>query len=118
MVEGGFSIESGHDKMKELLEKVPEVDSVFCATDNIAIGAMTYLKEIGKSIPQDIQIGGVGDIPLGRLVIPKLSTVHLYYKTSGMEAAAMLVERMETDTAVTKELKMGYEVILQESIRQ
>lgn len=118
MVEGDFSIQSGHDKMKELLAQVPEVDSIFCATDNIAIGAMTYLKEIGKSIPQDVQVGAIGDIPLGGLVTPSLSTVHLYYKTSGMEAAAMLVERMENENVINKELKMGYEVIPKDSIRK
>lgn len=103
--------------MKVLLKQVPDVDSVFCATDNIAIGAMTYLKEIGKSIPQDVQLGGVGDTPLSRLVTPSISTVHLYYKTSGMEAATMLVERMEMDSVINKELKMGYEVVLGESVR-
>lgn len=41
MAEAKFSIESGYEKMKELLEAVPQVDSVFCATDNIAIGAMS-----------------------------------------------------------------------------
>ena len=104
-------------KMKELLEAVPQVDSVFCATDNIAIGAMSYLKEIGKSIPQDIQLVGIGDTPLGKLVTPSLTTVHFYYKTSGMEAASMLVDILETDRTVNKELKMGFEVIRKNSTR-
>ena len=103
--------------MKELLKQVPDVDSVFCATDNIAIGAMMYLKEIGKSIPKDIQLAGIGDTPQSRIVTPRLSTVHFYYKTSGMEAASMLVERMESEQAVHKELKMGYEIIKNASMR-
>ena len=115
MAEAKFSIESGYEKMKELLEAVPQVDSVFCATDNIAIGAMSYLKEIGKSIPQDIQLVGIGDTPLGKLVTPSLTTVHFYYKTSGMEAASMLVDILETDRTVNKELKMGFEVIRKNS---
>ena len=117
MVEAGFDIASGYQKMKELLKQVPDVDSVFCATDNIAIGAMMYLKEIGKSIPKDIQLAGIGDTPQSRIVTPQLSTVHFYYKTSGMEAASMLVERMESEQAVHKELKMGYEIIKNASMR-
>ncbi len=117
MVEAGFDIASGYQKMKELLKQVPDVDSVFCATDNIAIGAMMYLKEIGKSIPKDIQLAGIGDTPQSRIVTPRLSTVHFYYKTSGMEAASMLVERMESEQAVHKELKMGYEIIKNASMR-
>lgn len=114
--EGEFSIESGYENMRRILEAVPEVDCVFCATDNIAIGAMTYLKEAGKSIPREVQLAGIGDTPLSRLVTPGLATVHFYYKTSGMEAASMLVERMEGGAAINKELKMGYEIIRNESL--
>lgn len=118
MTEAEFSIESGYAKMRELLEAEPEIDSVFCATDNIAIGAITYLKKIGKKIPEEIQLAGVGDTPMGRLITPCLTTVHFYYKTSGMEAAAMLVDLLESKNAVCKELKMGYEIICQESTRK
>lgn len=59
MAEAQFTMESGYEKMKELLKREPKIDAVFCATDNIAIGAMRYLKEIGKSIPHDV--GACGD---------------------------------------------------------
>ena len=117
MAEGDFSIESGMEKMKELLEREPSVDSVFCATDNIAVGAVLYLKEAGKSVPGDIQVAGIGDTIPARIVSPALTTVHIPYKTSGMEAAKMLVERMETEGAVVKELKMGYEIVMRGSLR-
>ncbi len=111
MVEGDFSIESGQEKMKELLAIEPKLDCVFCATDNVAVGAAAYLKEAGKSIPGDVQIVGTGDTPIGRYVTPRITTVHFFYKTSGMEAASMLIEQMEDDRAVTKELKMGFEIM-------
>ncbi len=117
MAEAQFTIESGYEQMKELLERAPKIDAVFCATDNIAIGAMRYLKEIGRTIPQEIQIAGIGDTPLAGLVEPALSTVHLYYKTAGAEAAAMLVERMETEGAISKEIKMGFEIKKKDSIQ-
>ena len=110
MVEAQFTMESGYEKMKELLKREPKIDAVFCATDNIAIGAMRYLKEIGKSIPHDVELAGIGDTPLAGLVETALSTVHLYYKTAGAEAAAMLVEHMEKEDAVSRELKMGFEI--------
>ena len=110
MAEAQFTMESGYEKMKELLKREPKIDAVFCATDNIAIGAMRYLKEIGKSIPHDVELAGIGDTPLAGLVEPTLATVHLYYKTAGAEAAAMLVEHMEKEDAVSRELKMGFEI--------
>ncbi len=37
----------------------PEIDSIFCATDSIAIGGVTYLREIGRQVPEEIQIAGI-----------------------------------------------------------
>ena len=34
--------------------------------------------------------------PLGKILEPKLTTIHFYYKTSGMEAAEMLTSLMES----------------------
>ncbi|MCC8126137.1 MAG: LacI family DNA-binding transcriptional regulator [Clostridiales bacterium] len=116
--EGDFRIESGYQKMKEILETEPEVDTVLCATDNIAAGAMLYLRECGKSIPQDIQIAGMDDTPVCRIVTPALATVHLHYKTCGREAAKILVEQMEEEHAVCRELKIGFELVMAESIRK
>lgn len=115
--EAEFSVESGYESMKKMLKDAPDVDCVFCATDNIAIGAMACLKEEGKAVPQEIQVAGIGDTPLGSLVTPKLTTVHFYYKTSGMEAASMLLELLDKGSEVCKELKMGYRIIEKESTR-
>ena len=102
---------------KELFEEDPSIDSLVCATDTMAVGAMTYLKEIGLRIPDDVQIAGIGDGVPGKIVEPKLTTVHFYYKTSGMEAAAMLADLIENDTGISKEIKMGCELVERESHR-
>lgn len=78
---------------------------------------MAYLKEAGKKVPEDIQIAGMGDTPVSRLVEPSLSTVHFFYKTAGMEAATRLVDLLESESTVCKELKMGYEIVLKNSTR-
>lgn len=112
----GFSMESAYQKTKELLEKETEIDALFCATDTIALGAMSYLFESGKRIPEDIRICGMGDGRMSKIMQPGLSTVHFYYKTSGKEAANLLLELMREEKPITKQLKMGYEVIKRESI--
>lgn len=114
---GNFTMDSGYEMAKELFEEEPSIDSLVCATDTMAVGAMTYLKEIGLRIPEDVQIAGIGDGVPGKIVEPKLTTVHFYYKTSGMEAAAMLADLIENDTGISKEIKMGCELVERESHR-
>ena len=69
-------MDSGYEMAKELFEEEPSIDSLVCATDTMAVGAMTYLKEIGLRIPEDVQIAGIGDGVPGKIVEPKLTTVH------------------------------------------
>ena len=114
---GNFTMDSGYEMAKELFEEDPSIDSLVCATDTMAVGAMTYLKEIGLRIPDDVQIAGIGDGVPGKIVEPKLTTVHFYYKTSGMEAAAMLADLIENDNGISKEIKMGCELVERESHR-
>lgn len=117
MIEGDFTMESGYKAMGELYKNDPAIDSVICATDTMAIGAMSYLKEIGRRIPDDVQIAGVGDGTLGKIVEPKLTTVHFHYRTSGREAASMLLELIEKNNGICKEIKMSCELVERESNR-
>lgn len=116
MEEGQFTMDSGYEKMGLLLKSVPDLDGVFCATDSIAIGAMNRLKEEGKSIPKDVAIIGIGHTKMSQVVTPRLTTAHYFYKTSGMEAATMILNKIQHNSTITKEVKLGYEIIEQESV--
>ena len=118
MAEAQFTVESGKEKMAQLLAASPELDCVFCATDNIAAGAMQALKEAGRNIPEDVQIAGMGDTPLAHLLSPTLTTVRFHYQTAGEEAAQMLLKSMETGSPVAREMKLGYEVVRMGSVRE
>ena len=110
-----FSLEDGYSKAKEIIDENPDIDSLFCATDNIAIGAMQYLKECGKKIPEDISVVGLGHSNISKLVDPKLTTVNFHYKTSGIEAANIILNMIEKQDKIIRDMKMGYEIIIQES---
>lgn len=118
MEEAKFRIDSGYEAAERLFSRSPDLDSLFCATDNIAIGAMTYLKKHRIRVPQQVQLVGVGDSEKGQVVEPALTTVHYYYKTSGQEAARLLLELLSGQEDIRKEIKMGYKIIERESIRR
>lgn len=48
------------EKMKEFLEKYPDIDAVMCGNDRIALGASEAVKEVGRT---DILIYGVDGSP-------------------------------------------------------
>ena len=108
----GVTLEDGYEKMEELLKKRPDIDGVFCATDSLAVGAVMYLKEAGKRIPQDIRICSVVNNQASDIIDPRLSTAHYHYRTSGIEAARMLISKMRAgEERPRRQLMLGYEVL-------
>ena len=110
-----FTLESGYDAAEKLLGQEPDIDGIFCATDTIAIGVMQYLKGIGKQIPKDVAVTGIGHSRMTEIISPTLTTVHLFYKSTGIEGADMLLKLIDDGIDMKKNLIMGFEIIQQES---
>lgn len=118
MVQGDYSHQSGYKATKILLEQVPDMDGIFCANDQIAIGAMRTLKEYGKRIPEDVKLMGYDDVFLAGIVEPSLSTIHIQKQHAGMEAARILFKRLEEAGDNPQEVikvKMEARLVIRES---
>ncbi len=114
---GEFSQESGYINCKKLLSENKNIDAIFCVTDNIAIGAMEYIKEQNLNIPKDISIISIGDSRVSKVVTPKLTTMHYYYKTSGIKAAKIIMNKLVNNCIDIEKIKLGYELKERESIQ-
>ena len=108
MAIAAFTSDSGYEKMEELLKKYPDLDAVICATDTMAAGAIRYLKEHGKKVPEDILVAGHGDSEITRVMIPPIPTVHFSYEKSGEMAVEMLIEMIGQGETAVREVKLGY----------
>lgn len=106
-----FSMDSGYEKAKHLFSGRNKPDCLFCATDNIAAGAMLYCRENGIRIPEDLMVGAVGDSRIGRVLYVPLSSVHLHYKTAGRESANMLLAEMKKGSEVHRIIQLEYDII-------
>lgn len=110
-----FRMEEGYQAMKQIVETIPYIDGVFCATDMIAAGALQYLRE--AELERKVCVTGMGDSRIATILQPSLSTVHFHYKSSGREAARLLIEMLQKSEDVRKEIKMGYQIIERDSTR-
>ena len=112
-----FTVDSGYEQAEALLEEYPSVDGIVCATDSIAYGALTCLREYGRRVPEDVLVTGMDDSEISQIVTPTLTTVHLHYKTSGAETAKTLLNFMTGEEHVVRKIRMGYEVVTRNSTR-
>lgn len=110
-----FNIDSGYHCAKKIMKRTNAPDFIFCATDNIAAGALLYCKEQNIRIPEELMLCGVGDSKLGAVAAVPLTSARLHYKTAGIEAAQMLLNALGRNSTVPKILKLDYEVVERES---
>jgi DNA-binding LacI/PurR family transcriptional regulator len=75
VAEGDFTEAGGARAMGELLERAPDVDAVFCASDLMAVGALRVLREAGRRVPEDVAVVGFDDAPVAQSSDPPLTTV-------------------------------------------
>ena len=113
---GAFDMDNGYDNARQIRKKHPETDALLCATDTIAIGAMKYLHEFGVKIPEEIAVCGFGNGKTAAVVTPSLTTIHYYYRTSGIEGARMLLEKLQGKNVPLKTIMLGYEIIEHDSV--
>lgn len=113
--DGNFRQKRAKELTRELLQTYPEIDAFFCASDYMALGCMEMLREMGKSIPQDIAVIGFDNMPITKYVTPKLSTVSQNDEQKGYEAAKLLVDIMHRDIE-DKTVILSCEIKLRESV--
>lgn len=110
MVVTGFRMEEGYEMAKKLLQ-TRRPDGIFCATDSLAVGAMKACRELGVQVGKDILIAGVGDTTIGQVCATPLTTAHLHYKTSGQEAAQLLLRLLRSPGGGVRSVCLGYEIV-------
>ncbi|WP_405145942.1 LacI family transcriptional regulator [Sphaerisporangium sp. NBC_01403] len=72
---GDWTQASGESAMARLLQRVPDLDAVFVASDLMAAGALAALRAAGRRVPDDVAVGGFDDSSVAVSTHPPLTTV-------------------------------------------
>ena len=116
--EADFDIQSGYRAMKSLLESGQEFTAVFVASDNVALGAYSALREAGLSIPGDVAVVGFDDIPLASFVSPTLTSVAVPGQEIAVESYKLLTCLMRGDLPESRSVTLPTRLIPRESSRE
>lgn len=96
VVEVGWTPEDGARVMRQILERTgPRPTAVVARHDWVAVGAMDAIQEAGLSIPGDVSVVGVGDVPMvDRLAVP-LTTLSIPANQIASRAVGCLLDTLE-----------------------
>jgi len=111
---GDFSLTGGADAMRRILEEWPDTDAVFVASDLMALGAMTVLRERGLKVPADVAIIGFDDSPAATTGDVKLTTVSQPSNEMGYTMAQMLLQLLRGEDP-ERECIMETSIIVRDS---
>jgi LacI family transcriptional regulator len=85
-----WSASTGDQAMRRLLGREPDIDAVFAASDQIALGALGALLAAGRRVPEDVAVVGFDDMPEAQYFRPPLTTVHQKLVEVGRSAVQQL----------------------------
>lgn len=93
--EGDYSTYSGYMITNNLIQSGEKFDGIFCANDQMAVGAILACNENGISVPDDVAIVGNDDIFVASLVRPSLTSIRVPQYELGKESMEVLLEQIE-----------------------
>ena len=112
---GHFDLYSGREAAEQILEMTHRPTAVFCANDEIAMGATQSFKQAGLAIPNDISVAGFDDISFAEFCDPPLTTIAQPAEEFGRTAVNLLVDVLENKITKAPKVIMPFELITRSS---
>ena len=94
IVEGGFSEEDGYRGLMKIYDRVGLPEVLFTVTFPVALGAVRAMQDLGKSVPDDMQIVSFGGSAYSRYMKPAISYFDQPAREIGKTATNMLLEEI------------------------
>ncbi|OAR25161.1 LacI family transcriptional regulator [Streptomyces sp. ERV7] len=110
---GDYSRVGGESAVAQLLERAPDIDAVFVASDLMALGALDALHQAGRHAPDDVAVGGFDDSPAALAARPPLTTIRQPWDRISGEMVRMLLARIAGEKPST--VILPTELVVRES---
>jgi LacI family transcriptional regulator, repressor for deo operon, udp, cdd, tsx, nupC, and nupG len=115
IMRGDYGLDSGSSAMEKLLKLKQRPTAVFCFSDDMAIGAMSVLREYGFNIPQDISVMGFDDIRYAKLMSPALTTIHQPLEDIGKACTQLLLQQLAGKLSEATYIELPYTLMVRQS---
>jgi len=94
---GDWSPDSGYQAFVRIAEHSPT--GLFCANDQMALGAIHAAADRGLSVPRDLSVIGFDDVPESAHYLPPLTTLRQEFEVLGRRSISSLLARVEGNAA-------------------
>jgi len=113
----GLKAHSGYEGMKNILN-YQRPDGVFCASDELAIGAVNALRDAEISVPNEVDVVGFDNISTAAMFYPKLTTVNQPMYDMGSVGMRMLIKLINKTELDEKYFVLPHDLIQRDSCKK
>ncbi|MET9292924.1 LacI family DNA-binding transcriptional regulator [Streptomyces sp. NPDC003077] len=110
-----FTEGGGRRAMAALLDRRPDLDAVFAASDVMAAGARAVLRERGRRVPDDVALVGFDDSSVARHMDPPLTSVRQPIEEMGRVMTRVLLEEISERRRDRPHLVLPTELVVRAS---
>jgi len=114
IVKSDFTEQGGYIAAKKLLAKT-QPSAIFVSNDNMAIGALKAIDEIGLKVPEDISIVGFDDIEVAKYLTVPLTTIKITFAEMAAVAVKAIVNLTENNINFSANYIVPVELIKRKS---
>ncbi len=119
MTEGNWSSASGEKAFLQLRKQFPEMEAVFVANDQMALGVLNVACNEKIQVPRDLGVVGFDDLSEAAYFYPPLTTVEQDLNQQGDLAVRKLVEAVEAslrgEASQTEVIKLNPSLVVRQS---
>jgi len=118
IISGKYNLQSGYENMKKLIDLENRPTAVFCSNDDIAVGAMKAIFELGLNVPNDISIIGFDDSNFCNYVTPTLTSVRKDSLTMSESGGIKLLEIIKNKEVDKIKVYIESKLIVRKSVQE
>ena len=117
VVPSDFAPAEGRRAALALMSRKDRPTAIFAATDTIAIGVMSALRDLQLVPGRDVAVAGFNDIALAKELLVPLTTMRNPMRQMGAVAADLLIQKLSNPSGGTEPtaLKLPAELVVRES---
>ena len=92
--------EEGYKQTLELMKNEEKPDAIFCVNDEMAIGALSALRNMNIKVPEEVGVVGFSNSTASKYMYPALTSIEQSGEEIGKTAAALLIQTINHDEKI------------------
>jgi LacI family transcriptional regulator len=117
IVELGFDDlkDKNYEKIKDFVMNNPDMTAIFTTNNNLAVGCMDAIHQLGKRIPEDISLITFDDVELFQYTNPPLSSIAQPIEKIGEIAISSLLQQIKSQEIKNLKKELPAKLIIRKS---